>query len=323
MGDALGKASLACDGKELFTKRELDADSSDHGSEVLLPWLWGGGKPSDTVLIFDWDDTLLCSSAVNLQQCDAGRLQELEEAVEAILRVAMSLGDTFIVTNGAGTWVQDSSHWFLPKLMPLLSRLGKVVSARAAYEQIWPGQPTLWKKAAFEKVLHERKSSSRFSAGAVNLVVLGDSMAEIEAAQTATLQLGGKSIVKTVKFKDMPSVDELLGQIRTVTQALPDIVDEDSSQSKALVPRPVQPHLGYLHAWASGWQIVGHTAQADTRSHKPLAMAHPGGQPAVQLVPAGQLHQASFQQVPFVTDSGQRTDLSAQTYSHRSSYAVA
>lgn len=255
MGDGTSKPEVA---------NQAQGSSSGIGS-----WLWTGGRPSDTVIIFDWDDTLLCSSAVNVQQCDPGQLQQLEVAVETVLTTAMNLGDTMIVTNGQDKWVQDSSRCFLPKVMPLLNRLKKVMSARSAYEQNWPGDPYAWKKAAFADILSRRKGKMSFSG--VNLIVLGDNLAEIEAAQMA-MSLRGSSVVKTVKFKDMPSVNELLGQLRVVTQMLPNLVNEDESQSKALVPRSLPPHLAYLTSWASGWRVDDYTpgAKLDTSSQVPL-----------------------------------------------------
>lgn len=249
-------------------------DDTQAGFSAMAPWLWSSGRPTDTVIIFDWDDTLLCSSAVNLQQCDAGQLQQLEVAVEAVVSVAMGLGDTYIVTNGQESWVQESSRMFLPKVQPLLSRLKRIVSARAKYEPLFPGDPFSWKKAAFEELLRSRHSISRFSSSGVNLIALGDSHAEIEAAQMATTSLAGSSVVKTVKFKEMPSVDELLGQLRLVMQVLPQLVEADDSQSKTLVPRSLPPHLAYLTTWATGWQVADHRegVHLDMNSQSPLVL---------------------------------------------------
>lgn len=282
MGEGLSKNYTGCIG-------EGESGQNDGAS-----WLWTGGTPADTVIIFDWDDTLLCTTSVTtFQQCDAERLLQLEHAVEAVLTVAMGLGETYIVTNGAEDWIQQSSHSFLPRLMPLLKRLSKVVSARAAYEKVWPGEPTVWKQAAFEKILSERKSSSRFTNG-VNLLVLGDSLAEIDAAQTATRRLRGTSVIKTVKFKDMPSIDELLGQLRLVTQVLPDLVARDGNESKALISRQLQPQQGYLISWASGWQVANHATDGaagrrlvQAIAQSPAANTLPYPLPAVAQVAQG------------------------------------
>jgi len=280
--------------------------NSAQGSGVfnfLPPWFGNAfslgaqsSRPSDTVIIFDWDDTLLCSSAINLQQWNATQLQQLETTIESILNTSMSLGETLIVTNGNKSWVQDSARRFLPNLMPLLNRL-RVMSARAVYEQTWPGEPFAWKKAAFSQILSERWHKHTSGLGStpdygdgvirgVNLIVLGDSLAEIQAAQTATATIPGQSLVKTLKFKEMPSVNELLGQLRAATQLLQEIVNEDSSSRKALVPRSLPPHLNYLTSWASGWRITDHRIgyPLDTSSQSPLTLPLPVTHPVNSLI---------------------------------------
>jgi len=189
----------------------------------------------------------------------------------------MALGETLIVTNGNKSWVQDSARRFLPKLMPLLSRL-RVMSARAIYETSFPGDPFAWKKAAFKEILQDRQASSAaLSSVGVNLIVLGDSLAEIQAAQTAAASIHGQSTVKTLKFKEMPSVNELLGQIRAATQVLQELVYEETSSCKGLVPRSLPPHLNYLTSWASGWRITQHRigCPLDTTSQSPLTLPTP------------------------------------------------
>jgi len=263
---------------------------------LFFDWddLVGGHDSSrlaDTVIIFDWDDTLCCSSAVNYGplplangseiQCEPGQFQQLEAAIETVLTTAMALGDTYIVTNGAGQWVDESSRMWLPKTVPVLSRLKKIISARASYEHIWPGDPFAWKKAAFESILRDREAqgSSPGSSGGVNLVSLGDNLAEIDSAHKATSSIEGTSIIKTVKFKESPSVEEVLGELKLVTQLLPDLVNAESNSSNALVPRNNagdDPKLAHLTSCAAGWRVVPHRRvglveeHLDTSSLSPL-----------------------------------------------------
>ncbi|CAE7938961.1 unnamed protein product [Symbiodinium sp. KB8] len=205
------------------------------------------------VIIFDWDDTLLCSSAINAQQWRQDQLEQLEQMVESILLTAMHLGETMIVTNGNASWVQDSARRFLPNLQRMLNRV-TVMSARAIYEHSFPGDPFAWKRQAFKEILARRRQEG-FHPEGVNLIVLGDSPAEIQAARTATKVLCGRSMVKTVKFKETPSVNELLGQLRRVSQELAGIVQEDKSLSRGLVQRGFPGSIDQLSSWASGWRI--------------------------------------------------------------------
>lgn len=212
------------------------------------------GQPANTVIIFDWDDTLLCSSAINSQQWSAKQLQELERAAESVLHTAMSLGETLIVTNGNGSWVQDSAKRFLPRLLPTLAQL-TVVSARALYEHIYPGDPYMWKRAAFRKLLLEERQVP--TDPGLNLVALGDQHPEIEAAHNVGRAIGGSSLVKTIKFKEAPSVPELLGQLSRAERELCKIVHDESSWSRGLVRRQLPPHLEHLASRASGWRCSG------------------------------------------------------------------
>lgn len=103
-------------------------------------------KPEQTIIIFDWDDTLCPSSwirenkrvlsffrpAPNIEKIQRP-LRELQANCEALLRLAMKLGTVIIVTNAMDPWVETSCRNFLPGLMPLVSQL-PVVYARSIYE---------------------------------------------------------------------------------------------------------------------------------------------------------------------------------------------
>lgn len=205
----------------------------------------------NTMIIFDWDDTLLCSSVVRCgESICQDRLRELEKAVELLLRTAMNLGETLIVTNGNATWVHDSARRFMPGLLPFLSRV-TVVSARALYEGQYPSDPFMWKQAAFEHLLTKERSYP--SDTGVNLVALGDQFPEIDAARHVANVIGGASLVKTVKFREAPSIAALLGQIYRSVEVLGRIVKEKESQGYDLVQRKLPPNSDHLVSRACGW----------------------------------------------------------------------
>lgn len=104
-------------------------------------------KPEQTIIIFDWDDTLCPSSWIRANKRVLSffkpapavekyqrPLRELQVAGEALLRFAMKLGSVIIVTNAMDPWVETSCRNFLPGLLPLVSQL-PVVYARSIYEQ--------------------------------------------------------------------------------------------------------------------------------------------------------------------------------------------
>lgn len=255
MGDGMSKATTVCTYDEDDISNSM-AYSPRNGNEGLVstPVLrQPSSEKEETLIIFDWDDTLLCSSAINAAQWSKPELKQLERAVASVLEAAMELGETMIVTNGNGTWVHDSSHRFLPGLVPTLEQL-TVMSARAMYEPMYPGDPFSWKRQAFRQILRCRRAQC--PSEGLNLVVLGDSPAEMEAAHCATKVYDGASLIKTVKFREAPSLSQLLGQIHRVAQDLGEIVREDQSMSKDLAQVALPANLSYLVAEASGWKFA-------------------------------------------------------------------
>lgn len=179
----------------------------------------------NTVIIFDWDDTLLCSSALHC--CLPNQFVELEEIVETVLLMAMSLGRTIIVTNAMESWITETTRRFMPRLMPTLERL-LIVYARKNWERLWPGDTFAWKREAFRELLHDELG------GNMNLLVIGDSLSEIRAAEALVELLGHSALVKTVKFKALPSPTDLLGELRMIGPELSKLVEEKQSASKEL-----------------------------------------------------------------------------------------
>lgn len=151
-------------------------------------WLPPSQRPptSQSIIIFDWDDTLLCTSFLNSRedamnitsQIIKGQLKSLEEAVIRLLNKALSLGNTFIITNAMKGWVEYSSNMWIPGIAQVLQRI-TVVSARAEYEAKYPDNYHQWKVEAFMEM------TKTFDTGTItNLICLGDSMIEIDAAHT-------------------------------------------------------------------------------------------------------------------------------------------
>lgn len=213
---------------------------------------------SSTVIIFDWDDTLLCTTAIRNQQCCAAELEELADKVECILRTAMGLAETIIVTNGRESWIEESAELYLPQLLPVLSQL-ELVSARALYESSYPDDPVQWKIEAFKSLLTDRGHVC--PEASLNLVALGDQFPEIEAARNVGRLLGDTALVKTVKLSEFPSAGELLGQLCRLERDLQEIVNDQESGSRMLKSSGMRSLESELSSRACGWRCV--TAEDD------------------------------------------------------------
>jgi len=71
----------------------------------------------------------------------------------------------------------------------------------------------------------------------MNLIVLGDSDCEIQAAWTSTRRMSADSLrVKTVKFKEAPTCEELCNQLKRMVRELAAIVDEEKDSNTQLSP---------------------------------------------------------------------------------------
>merc|ERR1719422_799617 len=173
-----------CIGAEVMLGEEDSTDDECTERETLA---------SNTVIIFDWDDTLLCSSAIHHHRWCRREMRKLERYVKRALRAAMRLGETLIVTNGNATWVEDSVRKYMPGLLPLLARVS-VVSARASFENQYPGDPFMWKRAAFEHLLTKARHFP--AAPGLNLVVFGDQFPEIDAAHYVAWLRGDSTELK-------------------------------------------------------------------------------------------------------------------------------
>lgn len=181
------------------------------------------GPRHQSVIIFDWDDTLLCTSWLTrrkgspmspaVEEC----LQKLAEDVQNILTAAMQMGQTFIITNAMEGWVEHSAAKWMPQLLPTLRKV-RVISARDRYEPQYPTEVDMWKKEAFLAVQRQLDSTK-----VTNLIALGDSDFEMKAAHVMGKQFE-HALLKTVKFRTMPTPAEMVKQVELVSQNFSKIV---------------------------------------------------------------------------------------------------
>lgn len=186
-----------------------------------------------TVIIFDWDDTLLCTSFLHRVQIAymppsvKTLLQEIEKRVIALLELALSYGQTFIITNAENGWVEHSAARYLPGLLPMLQNV-HVVSARSRCIAEYPDEVSQWKTKTFLEV--QRQLDSQVIA---NLVSLGDSHFEMDAV-VAMGQEFETATIKTVKFQESPSACDLLKQQELVCKEFRRIVENATDLRVAL-----------------------------------------------------------------------------------------
>ena len=116
-------------------------------------------KTYQTMIIWDWDDTLMASTFLSPYQSRIlepsvrkrvpkvaqGQLDQLQDLVIKLLKKSVQMGPTYIITNAGQGWVELSSGRFLPKLYKELIMNSKqnginIISARALFEKSMPSK---------------------------------------------------------------------------------------------------------------------------------------------------------------------------------------
>jgi len=173
----------------------------------------------ETLLIFDWDDTLfptswldacgvlLSGDVAGLTAPQRAAMARLAEAVENTVQQAMSHGRVVIITNAVEGWVQESAARFMPSLAPLLEQI-PIVSARSAHERRGVRSPTQWKTMAFGQLIDTFCVELREGRQG-NVVSIGDSVHEHCALLQATSERDN-CFAKALKFAERPSLEQMV-----------------------------------------------------------------------------------------------------------------
>ena len=209
---------------ELNIFRDSEAVRESYISKLISMKIWNPGmKPKyhNSLIIFDWDDTLLPTSFltpkgtfsedIQLSSSDCKKMQQIANYVYDILKESIEKGDVYIITNAGINWVQFSANLFYPNISELLKKI-KIISARGEYEKSFPGNLRQWKIQAFLNLLKNVDNKL-----VTNIICIGDSLFEMEAGRILASNFK-EAFIKTIKFREAPKLDELLKQLKLVSQ---------------------------------------------------------------------------------------------------------
>jgi hypothetical protein len=248
--------SLTCHSSDCETNNCLNNDYHDNDSEIgELPDFIANFDidKENTIILFDWDDTLLISTylANNGYTLNTPAdymphelLGLLADSVIRTLKNASKFGKVVIVTNGEIGWVPLSALKFVPSIVPVLTELNiEVISARSAYEFEFPDQPTKWKISAFEKVLIGNnyynvaaKTNNVLPQTFIiphnntykNVLSIGDSDFERDAIKIVTSMMPN-TLCKSVKLHEKPSFEQLTKQHELINNSLEHLINHKTN----------------------------------------------------------------------------------------------
>lgn len=173
-----------------------------------------------TVIIYDWDDTLLCTSSLfsdgydedlSISRSVQETLTKLQDVVFKILEESIKQGKVYIITNSTEGWVQYSASKYMPRVSKLLGQIS-IVSARSNYEYKYPFNCNQWKMHAFMDTLKDIDTNT-----VTNLLAIGDSDVEIDASKHLFKNFPN-AFLKTIKFHEFPTPNELIKQVSIIVE---------------------------------------------------------------------------------------------------------
>ncbi|KAF4672365.1 hypothetical protein FOL46_009074 [Perkinsus olseni] len=147
------------------TTSSSDSSSEDSSDVISGHYV----NKEDTLIIFDWDDTILPTRYLTVQwgfrvdgpSPPTGLMSALDDyamLVKDTLLTAMEFGTVIIVTNAEAGWIPLTCAKFLPSLLPTLSNIHHI-SARTAYEPQGFASAFEWKDQSFKQAISEHFSS--------------------------------------------------------------------------------------------------------------------------------------------------------------------
>ena len=207
---------------ELNFYRNGEEIRNSYISKLICKKVWTPsikGKTHNTLILFDWDDTLLCTTFLTkngvydenliLNDKEKEKVSKLEFSVLKLLTLAIKKGNVYIITNAGQGWVEYSCEKYYPSVFKLLKKIN-IISARGEYEKLYPNDSRKWKIQSF---LNMQKF---FNLNLVtNIICLGDSFIEIDAGHILASKFT-QAFIKTVKFRESPKPEELNKQLTLV-----------------------------------------------------------------------------------------------------------
>lgn len=192
----------------------------------------------ETILIFDWDDTVLPSTWIQEQglRLDEGstltdqqrsELDIIASKAVQMLTVAKRHGTVVLVTNAETGWIELSAQKFLPCLWPLLQDNVRILSARSTFEAKGVQSPFEWKFLAFGQEIQSHYSRA-MPGERRNVLSFGDSAHEREALIRVAQQIPNCR-TKSLKFVERPGIEQLSREHTLVTDCFKEIVNHDGN----------------------------------------------------------------------------------------------
>jgi hypothetical protein len=186
-------------------------DESYHSKEKKVAKI-----KKETIFLFDWDDTLMCTHFINLKNQNLTEdeqyiVNNLGKVVWKFLKKCSEYGKIIIMTNSSEEWMKKTAVNFL-KINEKMFENIKIISTRDKY--LKKGiEKKKWKEIALNELL------LKYGDKIENLICASDSEKDIEVFKNISKE--NKEInISTIKFKSKPSPLIMIKEIKYLSNFL-------------------------------------------------------------------------------------------------------
>ena len=186
-------------------------DESYHSKEKKVEKI-----KKETIFLFDWDDTLMCTHFINLKNQNLTEdeqyiVNNLGKVVWKFLKKCSEYGKIIIMTNSSEEWMKKTAFNFL-KINEKMFENIKIISTRDKY--LKKGiEKKKWKEIALNELL------LKYGDKIENLICASDSEKDIEVFKNISKE--NKEInISTIKFKSKPSPLIMIKEIKYLSNFL-------------------------------------------------------------------------------------------------------
>lgn len=199
-------------------------------------------SPRNTMIILDWDDTLMCTTFVSskkngLSKQEMAYIETLGKSVSEFLLECKKFGKVIILTNSASNWVNACSEKLLKLNKDVMENID-IISARDKF--LKEKKPKLdWKKLAFEELIQNyfvknkgngtilNDSSNMNYLNYWNFLCVSDSPEDIKLFKLFKEKFNEWMNLSTVKLKVKPSPLEMISQTNFMTKNLKSVIGKN------------------------------------------------------------------------------------------------
>ena len=190
-------------------------------------------KKYNNIFIFDWDDTLFPTYYITnknnekLSEEELNKIDKIEKIIIKIINKCKKYGHVFIITNSEKGWTESCvMKYFQESFSEILQKID-IISARYLYEEKFPFNKEKWKIETFFSLQNIFNYDNNVL---TNIICIGDSHYEIEAGKLFAEKFNN-SVIKTIKFKENPDLDELSKQLSLINEKMIRFINYPKSMS--------------------------------------------------------------------------------------------